>query len=145
MLRVMTYRRFIGLLALFLVFASCSVMKKNTFKDTVWTGEYRMFVADAGYETTTVELSFPTGKDFKITFRSVMPPHPAMYMNPDGTVDVQPGFSREYEQSGTYTFRNNILSLNTDEGTTLELRYLEGTLECSQFPGEEPCKLEKKP
>ena len=141
----MAHSRFIGLLAMVFIFASCSVMKKNTFKDTVWTGEYRMFVADAGYETTTVELSFTSGKDFKMTSRSTLPPHPAMYMNPDGTVDTLPGFSREYEQSGTYTIGDKVLSLQMDDGTSMELLYGEGYLECGQFPGEKPCRLVRKP
>lgn len=141
----MTHSRYIGLLAMVLVFASCSVMKKNVFKDTVWTGEYRMFVADAGYETTTVELSFPSGKDFKMACRSTLPPHPGMYRNPDGTVDIQPGFSREYETSGTYTFKDNVLSLILDDGSSRVFFYRDGYLETSQFPGEEPCRLVKKP
>lgn len=141
----MAHRRFIGLLAMVLVIASCSVMKKNTFKDTVWTGEYRMFVADAGYETTTIQLSFLTGKSFSMTFLSVLPPHPSMYMNPDGTVDTQPGFSREYERHGNYSISNNILSLKMDDGSTLELRYQDGYLLYSQFSGEEPVRLAKKP
>ena len=143
-MRVMTHSRVIGLLAMVLVFASCSVMKKNAFKDTVWTGEYRMFVADAGYETTTVQLSFITGKDFILTSRSTLPPHPAMYMNPDGRVDVQPGFSREYEQRGTYTILGKTISLNADDGSTTELLFMDGNLICGQFPGEEPCVLVKK-
>lgn len=141
----MAHSRFIGLLAMVFIIASCSVMKKNAFKDTVWTGEYRMFVADAGYETTTVELTFPNGKDFKMTCRSTLPPHPGMYMNPDGTVDIQPGFSREYEQSGNYAIGDKVLTLKMDDGTTLELFYGEGYLESSQFPGEEPCRLVRKP
>ena len=144
-MRVMSHSRVIGLLAMVLVLASCSVMKKNTFKGSVWTGEYRMFVADAGYETTVVELSFITGKDFILTSRSTMPPYPGMYMNPDGTVDVQPGFSGEYEQRGTYSIGDKSISLNAEGGTTLELLYLDGNLICGQFPGEEPCVLVKKP
>ncbi len=141
----MAHSRFMGLMAMVLVFASCSVMKKNTFKETVWTGEYRMFVADAGYETTTIQLSFLTGKSFTMAFKSTLPPHPSMYMNPDGTVDTQPGFSREYERRGTYSIGNNILTLNMDDGTTLELRYLEGYLLYYGYPGEEPVRLAKKP
>lgn len=142
---VMSHSRVIGLLAMVLVLASCSVMKKNTFKGSVWTGEYRMFVADAGYETTVVELSFITGKDFILTSRSTMPSYPGMYMNPDGTVDVQPGFSREYEQRGTYSIQDKTISLNADDGSTKELLFMEGNLICGQFPGEEPCVLVKKP
>ena len=141
----MAHSRFMGLMAMVLVFASCSVMKKNTFKETVWTGEYRMFVADAGYETTTIQLSFLTGKSFTMAFKSTLPPHPSMYMNPDGTVDTQPGFSREYEQSGTYTIGDKVLSLQMDDGTSMELLYGEGYLECGQFPGEKPCRLVRKP
>lgn len=140
----MAHSRFMGLMAMVLVFASCSVMKKNTFKETVWTGESRMFVADAGYETTTIQLSFLTGKSFTMAFKSTLPPHPSMYMNPDGTVDTQPGFSREYERRGTYSISNNILTLTMDDDAPLELRYLDGYLLYSRYPGEEPVRLAKK-
>ena len=106
-----------------LVLPSCSVMcsKKTVLDNTKWTAESRMFVADAGYETTTATLEFLPGRVFSLKMVSVLPPHPAMYMNADGTVDTLPGHHSEFEQRGTYSVSGDTLKLLFADGGTLEL------------------------
>ena len=80
-----------------------------------------MFVADAGYETTTATLEFLPGKAFVLKMVSVLPPHPAMYMNADGTVDTLPGHQSEFEQKGTYSLSGDKLKLLFEDGGSCEL------------------------
>ena len=109
--------------ALALVFSSCSVMcsRKPVLENTKWTAQSRMFVADAGYETTTAALEFLPGKAFVLKMVSVLPPHPAMYMNADGTVDTLPGHHSEFEQKGTYSISGDKLKLLFEDGGSCEL------------------------
>ena len=85
------------LIVLLLVVGGCLLFmgmdsKKPKLKGTKWQYVEKMFVADAGTETTTYTLDFTTAKDVVLTRRSYMPPHPAMYMNENGEVPTQPGW-----------------------------------------------------
>ena len=108
---------------------ACSVMnKKPNLKSTVWKCEYQEFVADAGNESVTVTLNFVSDKDYVLEYRAVMPSYPAMYMNPDGTVDKMPGYSREYSTKGTYSIDQGIVTLTDKEGSKT-LRMVSDNLE----------------
>lgn len=114
------------LLAAALVCASCCMLKsgkaKSQYANTRWTSSYEMFVADAGTETTTVTLTFGPTNEFVLDFESHLPSHPAMYMNPDGTVPTIPGSSRSYTRRGTYEVNSDTIVLTNESGTTNTLR-----------------------
>ena len=80
-----------------------------------------MFVADAGYETTTATLSFLPGKRFSLKMVSDLPAHPAMYMAADGTVPTMPGHHSEWEETGNYKISGDKCILTMDDGSTREL------------------------
>ena len=105
---------------------SCCVLRgrKAEFANTCWTCVQELFVADAGTETTTVTLTFDAGNGFTLEEKSVLPPHPATYVNPDGTIDTLPGFSREFTRRGTFTVKGNVLILTTEDGTVHNLDIL---------------------
>ena len=134
-----------SLLAAILVFTSCSVMciKKPALTNTVWTAESHMFVADAGTETTTCTLTFHPGKQYTLVTERVLPPHPAMYMNPDGQADIVPGYASEYTEKGTYSYKKGVLVLTSSEGDTKKLIYLDGAFSAGWILGDEPAKFEK--
>lgn len=106
-----------------LVCSSCSVMctKSPKLENTKWTAESRMFVADAGYETTTASLGFLPGKRFTLRFVSNLPAHPAMYVGPDGTVPTMPGHHSEWEKTGSYKISGDKCILTMDDGGSCEL------------------------
>ena len=137
----MLKRLLYGLLALTLIVTSCSAMrsKKPRLQDTVWMAETRLFAADAGTITSTYTLSFLSGTSFKLDEKSELPPYPATYMNPDGTVDTLPGFSSKTEQEGTYSFKKNKLTLTFQDGSTMEMQFKGGAFVCEQLHGDEPC------
>ena len=114
--------------ALLLCTAACSIMKKNIVKNTRWQSEYKVFVADAGTEDVTVTLNFVSGKDYVLETRGVMPDHPAMYMNEDGTVPVLPGGSREASTRGTYSVDKDKVILTEEDGSVHTLYYVNGNL-----------------
>ena len=118
--------------ALLIISTSCSIMcnQKPSLRDTRWVAEYQEFVADAGNATVTLTLTFPSGKDFTMAQDFVMPPYPAMYMNPDGTVDMNPGHSSHFDESGTYRYDGRTLKLTFSDGTKMEL-----TLRKDSFAG----------
>lgn len=125
---------------------SCSVMctKKHALKGTKWVAEYKIFVADAGNENVTATLSFlPSGK-YTIHTVASMPSYPAMHMNADGTVDTMPGYTREYTQSGTYTFSDNLLVLTSDDGGRTEMKYTGDAFVCDRFDGYLSCSFKKE-
>ena len=111
------------------VFASCSVMsaRKPLLKHKTWVAQYDEFVADVGTSTVTVTLHFPSRTAFVMTTEFVTPPHPAMYMNPDGSVDTLPGFSNLFEEKGSYTYSKGLLTLNREKGTPLKLEWRDGS------------------
>lgn len=141
----MVKTRIFSLLAAILVLTSCSVMciKNPSLKNTVWTAESHMFVADAGTETTTYTLTFSFGNRYNLVTKSVLPPYPAMYMNPDGSVNVEPGFSSESTESGTYSFKKGVLTLKPSEGQPKELIYTNGIFNCGWIHGDEPSRFVK--
>ena len=134
-----------GLLAAILVFTSCSVMciKQPVLRNTVWTAEGRMFVADVGTETTTYTLTFLSGKDYSLVTKRVLPPHPAMYMNSDGGVDTLPGRSSESTETGTYSFKKGILTLSSPEGGAKELLYTNGAFAGNWIFSDQPATFVK--
>lgn len=143
-LSIMVKVRIIGLLAASLLLSSCSVMcNKPNFKNTVWMAEARMFVADVGTQTTTYTLTLNPGNRYSLVTNSVLPPHPAMYMNPDGSVDTLPGFTSENTENGTYSFKKGILTLKSEEGETKELIYTDGVFNCSWLWGDKPAPFVK--
>ena len=113
---------------------SCSVLRnmRSGYANTVWSGVYKIFVADAGTETVTVTLSFGTTK-YTMVEKSVMPSYPATYVNPDGTIDTHPGFSRENTRQGTYKVKGDEILLKQDDGTVHTLRLVDGRLESRDF------------
>ncbi len=106
-------------LVLIVMLLSCfsAMGKKPVLKNTTWTAVQEMFVADAGTMTITHTLEFGSDKTVKIKEVSVMPSHPAMYMNPDGTVDRIPGWTNEREEAGLYVFRKNTLTVKLEDGS----------------------------
>ena len=90
--------------------------RKPVLKKTRWTAVQEMFVADAGTMTITYTLDFISKKEVRIKEESFLPAHPAMYMNPDGTVDRIPARSSESEEAGTYRVRRGILTITTEDG-----------------------------
>ena len=90
--------------------------RKPVLKKTRWTALQEMFVADAGTMTITYTLDFISKKEVLIKEESYLPAHPAMYMNPDGTVDRIPARSSESEEAGTYRVKRGILTITTEDG-----------------------------
>ena len=113
---------------------SCSVLRnmRSGYANTVWSGVYKIFVADAGTETVTVTLSFGTTK-YTMVEKSVMPSYPAPVVKPDGTIDTLPGFSRENTRQGTYKVKGDEILLKQDDGTVHTLRLVDGRLESRDF------------
>ena len=108
---------YFALVLAFFILSSCRIMSKNpVMKGTRWTATQEMFVADAGTMTIIHTLEFTSDKDVMARQRGSMPPYPAMYMNPDGTVDTMPGHSFEYDEPSTYAFRDGKLILTRNEG-----------------------------
>lgn len=123
-------KRFLLLFACAVMCLSCSVLRnmRSGYANTVWSGVYKIFVADAGTETVTVTLSFGATK-FTMVENSVMPSYPATYVNPDGTIDTLPGFTRENTRKGTYQVKGDEILLKQDDGTVHTLRLVDGLLE----------------
>lgn len=106
-----------ALVLIVLCFTSFTAMCKNpVLKNTKWTAVQEMFVADAGTMTTTITLEFGSAKDVVIREKTVMPSHPAMYMNPDGTIDTIEGWTNERETKCTCSYKKGILTLTEEDG-----------------------------
>ena len=58
-----------------------------------------------------------------------MPSYPATYVNPDGTIDTHPGFTREYTSQGTYEVKGDEILLKQADGTVHTLRLIANRLE----------------
>ena len=127
-------KRVLLLFACAVLCLSCSVLRnmRSGYANTVWSGVYKIFVADAGTETVTVTLSFGATK-FTMVENSVMPSYPATYVNPDGTIDTLPGFTRENTRKGTYQVKGDEILLKQDDGTVHTLRLVDGLLESDDF------------
>lgn len=105
------------LVLIVLCFTSFTAMCKNpVLKNTSWVAVQEMFVADVGTMTITHTLEFVSDKDVVIREVTVMPSHPAMYVNPDGTIDTIQGWTNEREEKGTYSYKKGILTLTEEDG-----------------------------
>ena len=127
----------LAIMALF--FSSCANMsaKKPALKNTRWVCVQQMFVADAGTMTETYTLTFTSGKDCLWKQEWVLPAHPAMYMNPDGTVDRIPESRSESVSQATWKFSRNTITLQFEDGTRKTFLYEKGRLTgASPFGGE---------
>ena len=102
--------------------------KKLKLKGTKWQYVEKMFVADAGTETTTYTLEFTTDKDVVKTRKTYMPPHPAMYMDANGEVPTQPGWESSSSEKGTYRVKRNVVSVTLEDGFTEMYDYKDGNL-----------------
>ena len=98
----------------------------TAFKNTRWRCVLKTFVADVGTSTETYTLEFLSDNQCLWKVKWSTPDHPAMYMNPDGTVDTIPGRSSEYEQPATWQFDHDKLTLRFEDGTSRELLYVNG-------------------
>ena len=106
-----------ALVLIVLCFTSFTAMCKNpVLKNTKWTAVQEMFVADAGTMTTTITLEFISDKEVRVHEKSYLPPYPAMYMNPDGTIDTIEGWTNERETKCTYSYKKGILTLTEEDG-----------------------------
>ena len=52
----------------------------------------------------------------------------AMYMNADGAVDIIPASSSAWAENGTYSVKNNIITLKADDGEVHTLTLESGKL-----------------
>lgn len=124
---------------------SCSVLckKKLNLKKTAWTCEVEEFVADAGTMTITTTLEFISAKEYVVKTSMYMPAYPSMYMNSDGTHDINPATSSSWTKRGTYTVKGNEITLTSEDGDTSTLLYLSGKLESADL-SYRPLTLSKK-
>ena len=124
-------KRYLLLFAVAVLCMSCCALrhKNPAFANTEWVCVYEEFVADAGTETTTATLIFDAMKGFTLEEKSVMPSYPATYVNPDGTIDTLPGFSREFTRQGTYEVKGNEIVLKLSDGTVHVLHLVSDRLE----------------
>ena len=123
------------LLILFVGTSFTAMCKNPVLKGTKWAAVQEMFVADAGTMTITHTLEFTSAKDVLIKESTYLPSHPAMYVNPDGTIDRIPASSSEREVAGTYKFRRDVLTITLEDGTVKEFTYLGGDFLGQAFPG----------
>lgn len=119
---------FLGAIALF--FTSCASMdaKKPVLKNTRWVCVKEMFVADVGTSTETYTLAFTSAKECTYTMSWYTPAHPAMYVNPDGTIDTFPARSSENVTKGTWTYRRGQVTVALEDGSTKVFLYKDGKL-----------------
>ena len=107
-----------ALVLIVLCFSSFTAMCKNpVLKNTSWVAVQEMFVADVGTMTITHTLEFVSDKDVVIREVTVMPSHPAMYVNPDGTIDTIQGWTNEREEKGTYSYKRGILTILVEDSS----------------------------
>ena len=114
-------------LGIMILFSHCAMAKKPVLKNTTWTAIQEIFVADAGTMTITHSLVFGPANDVRIVEKTVMPSYPAMYVNPDGSIDTIQGWSNEQEKAGKYTFGKDKLTVILDEdGKSVEFLWKNG-------------------
>lgn len=119
-----------------LLLSSCaSLSKAPKLKNTCWTARQDIFVADAGTLTNDYILRFTSRNEYVLSEKWFMPPHPATYMNPDGSVNTIPGSSGESEDTGTWTFSHGILTLVSKDGGTRHLRWADGKFLLKEYDG----------
>ena len=106
-----------ALVLIFLCFSSFTAMCKDpVLKNTSWVALQEMFVADVGTMTITHTLEFVSDTEVVVKEVTVMPSHPAMYVNPDGTIDRIEGWTSERETKCTYSYKRGILTLTEEDG-----------------------------
>lgn len=136
----MSKNRLLHVFVLFvlIIASSSSVMGKNpVLKGTKWTAVQEMFVADAGTMTITHTLEFISAKKVRVSEKSDLPPYPAMYRNPDGTVDTMPGISSESEYVGTYQIKFGFLIITKENGHKESFHYMEDGTFTQKTPWDE--------
>ena len=116
--------------AIALLFTACNVMeaKKPVLKNTKWVCVKEMFIADVGTSTETYTLAFTSAKECTYTASWYTPAYPAMYMNPDGTVDTFPARSSEQVSKGTWTYHRGTVTVTLEDGNTKVFQYKDGKL-----------------
>jgi hypothetical protein len=124
-------KRSFTIIAFALLFLLASIdltAKRPVFKNTTWAYVEEMFVADAGTGTDTTTLEFGPGNEIVIRHAWFLPAHPAMYVNPDGTIDTIAAMSNEYTSTGTWKYRRGKLTVTLEDGSQEEFDYEEGML-----------------
>ena len=124
-------KRSFTIIAFALLFLLASIdltAKRPVFKNTKWAYVEEMFVADAGTGTDTTTLEFGPGNEIVIRHAWFLPAHPAMYVNPDGTIDTIAAMSNEYTSKGTWKYRRGKLTVTLEDGSKEEFDYVEGML-----------------
>ena len=132
-----------GAIALF--FTACNVMeaKKPVLKNTRWVCVKQMFIADVGTSTETYTLAFTSARECTYTTSWYTPAYPAMYVNPDGTIDTFPARSSENVSKGTWTYRRGIVTVTLEDGDTKVFLYKDGKLEGAPHIDGTPMVYEK--
>ena len=95
---------------------------------TQWQFVEKIFVADAGTMTITHTLSFTSDKEVTLTVENHMPSYPAMYVNPDGTIDRIPGSHSVTEKKGTWSLRRKVLTITFEDGSEEVYDYTDGKI-----------------
>lgn len=107
----------------------CSVQAKNpVLKNTKWVCVKEMFVADAGIGTDTHTIEFTSAKECTYTMSWYLPAHPAMYVNPNGKIDMIPASSSETVSKGKWQYRRGVLTITLEDGRERIFDYKEGKL-----------------
>lgn len=115
--------------ALFLILPCISMQaKKPAFKNTRWMCEHKMLILDVGTMTENYTLEFTSAKDCILTYKWVIPAHPATYVKEDGTVDLIPSSGAEEVSRGTWRFSRGTLTLRLEDGSERSLRFEAGYL-----------------
>lgn len=116
------------IVALFCFSCTGTQAKNPVFKNTRWVCVQEHFVADAGTLTETYTLEFTSGKECLWKDSWILPAHPAMYMNRNGTVDTIPVSGSEKVSRATWRFSRNKLTLQFEDGSTKVFLYEDGRL-----------------
>ena len=112
------------IISIMLMFAA-----RPVFNNTVWQNERSELVLDAGTMTVITTLEFLPGSRVIERISSHMPPHPASYVNADGTIDTNPGWTSEWEKQGKYKYRRGKMTITFEnDESAMELSYKNNTL-----------------
>ena len=123
--RITRLASFFGAIALFFTSGCAMEAKKPVLKNTKWVCVKEIFVADAGMSTETYTLEFTSAKECTYTMSWYLPAYPAMYMNPDGTIDTIPASRSEHVSKGTWTYNRGKLTVTVEDGETKVYNYKE--------------------
>ena len=119
---------------------------KPVFTNTVWECEQQELVLDAGMMRVTNTLEFVSGRDVIYRVHSYMPPHPASYVNADGTIDTNPGWTSDWEKRGKYKYSRGKLTITFEDYPAMELKYQKDALvsEKEEYDGSRMIFLPRK-